>query len=465
MRTPATLIALVLAVVSLAACGTPVRGTAVRSPAVIAEDLARSAKSVVAPDFVNGSDGGDVDRLAATAITDIQAYWAETYPSLFGGPWEDLRGGFYSVDTADAGAEPPPCTESAATISGNAYYCSNGDVIVWDRAALLPVLTERFGGGGVLLVLAHEMGHAVQQRTGLGRGGDRDSAALYPGIVIEAMADCYAGSFIRWVVDGKAEHLQVEREELDSLMRALITFRDPLGTSHREASAHGDAFDRVSAFQDGFESGPRLCADITASNRAFTQRSFLSEEDAARGGNLPLPDLVPAISEDLGSYFSREMTQAGHEWSTPKIEPVTADPRCTAGEQGAVAFCPEQNSVQLREDGTLGDIHTNIGDFATGTVLASRFGLSALAAAGKPTTGEPAQRGTLCLAGAYTGSLLNPQGEFTVSPGDLDEAVQVLLGYDYPARDVDGGSIASGFDRVSAFRGGVVGGTKACDLG
>ncbi|QFU87035.1 neutral zinc metallopeptidase [Amycolatopsis sp. YIM 10] len=465
MRTPATLIALALAVVSIAACGTAVRGTAVRSPAVIAEDLARNTNSVVEPDFVNGTDGGDVDRLAATSITDIQSYWKATFPAVFGGPWEDLRGGFYSVDTADTDAEPPPCTESAATISGNAYYCSNGDVIVWDRAALLPVLTERFGGGGVVLVLAHEMGHAVQQRTGLGRGGDRDSAALYPGIVIEAMADCYAGSFVRWVVDGNAEHLRIDPGELDSLMRALITFRDPLGTSHREESAHGDAFDRVSAFQDGYDSGPKLCADINASNRAFTQRAFLSAEDEARGGNLPLPDLLPAISGDLGTYFSRELSASGHEWAPPKIEQVTTEPRCTGGEQGAVAFCPQQNSVQVREEGTLGDIHTNIGDFGTGTVLASRYALSALNAAGKPTTGEPAQRGTLCLAGAYTGSLLNPQGDFTVSPGDLDEAVQVLLGYDYPARDVDGGSIKSGFDRVSAFRGGVVGGTKACDLG
>ena len=95
----------------------------------------------------------------------------------------------------------------------------------------------------------------------------------------------------------------------------------------------------------------------------------------------------------------------------------------------------------------------------------TRYAPAALNAAGLELTGAQAQRSALCLAGAYTGSLLRPSREFTVSPGDLDEAVLVLLGYDYPSRDIDGAAMDGGFERVAAFRGGVLGGARECGLG
>jgi hypothetical protein len=111
-------------------------------------------------------------------------------------------------------------------------------------------------------------------------------------------------------------------------------------------------------------------------------------------------------------------------------------------------------------------MHTKIGDWSTGTILGSRYGLAVLATLGKPLTGPEAQRSALCVSGAYSGFLLarNDDG-FTLSPGDLDEAVQVLLGYDFAARDVQGNAPATGFERVAAFRTGAVGGFAACNLG
>ncbi|WP_158887383.1 neutral zinc metallopeptidase [Amycolatopsis anabasis] len=454
---------LVLLALALTACGAPVPGRAGPSSTIVGDAIRLSTSSLVDSGFVHGGDGGEIDKLAATAITDIQAYWTQAFPRTFGAPWQELRGGFFSADTADAGGQPPPCSKSTAAIAGNAYYCPSGDLIVWDRAALIPVLTERFGAGAVMLVLAHETGHAVQQRTGVTGGGERRRPDLYPGVVIESMADCYAGSFIRWVVDGHAEHLKLQRGELDSALRALITFRDPVGTPNTDNRAHGDAFDRVSAFQDGYDQGPELCSKITAENREFTQRAFGDAEDEARGGNLPLPDLISAMSGDLAEHFTLELSNLGKQWTPPRIEAAVPDPLCTSGKQGAASYCPVANAVQTTGP-VLPELHASIGDFGSGTELATRYALGVLHALERPLAGEETRRQILCLAGAYTGSLLKPQREFALSPGDLDEAVQALLAYDDPARDTEGGSIPSGFDRVSAFRTGVTGADPACGL-
>jgi len=445
----------------LTACGPSVEGSASASRALVADEIQQSTKSLVDPEFVEGGDGGDIDRLAATVITDIGDFWRETYPATFDGGWTELRGGYHSVDPTERGQDRPPCLDVAEQVEGNAYYCSTQDVIVWDRGALLPVLTERYGAGAMMVVLAHETGHAVQERSGIGRG----RGGLYTPIVIEAMADCYAGAFMRWVLDGNAEHLRLTASELDPSLRALITFRDPVGTDGRDSGAHGDAFDRVSEFQDGYDGGASPCAEITSQNRDFTQRSFNNAEDEARGGNLALPELLEALSADLGPYFTEALGAKGTGWTAPAVDQARTAPDCGTGRQGAAAFCAEDNVVRIATDGTIAEVHGRIGDFGAGTIVATRYALAAMSAAELPLTGAEAQRSVLCLAGSYTGSLLKPRREFTVSPGDLDEAVLVLLGYDYPSRDIDGGAIASGFERVAAFRDGVVGGARECGLG
>ena len=41
----------------------------------------------VDPSFVKNSDGGDIDRLAATVVTDVQQYWTEKFPTTFDKDW------------------------------------------------------------------------------------------------------------------------------------------------------------------------------------------------------------------------------------------------------------------------------------------------------------------------------------------------------------------------------------------
>ena len=129
----------------------------------------------------------------------------------------------------------------------------------------------------------------------------------------------------------------------------------------------------------------------------------------------------------------------------------------------AVDLCPGTPSTLAVDDRALSRIHDGIGDYASGTVLASRYALAAMAALGKPTTGARAGSTALCLAGAYTGDVGTPGTQFSLSPGDLDESVGLLQRDDSAARGTDGTSAPGGaYARIADFRNGVTGGAQRC---
>jgi hypothetical protein len=375
--------------------------------------------------FVQDTDRGPADALAGAVVVDGQEFWRNRFPDTFRTEWTALRG-VYSVDTANQTAKPPPCTSRAADLEGAAQYCAGADALAWDRAALLPVLKEEYGDGAVVLVVAHELGHAVQKRTGLDSALAGQDRERYPAILVEAMADCYAGAFVRWAADGHAPHLRLDAAEVDNALLALITFRDAAGADAGAATAHGDAFDRVSAFQDGYQHGPADCAGMTTTNRTFTARAFTT--DHPTGGHLSLTEVLDQATPDLRAHFNG-----------PPLTRLDHDPDCAA--QGPVTYCA--NQIQVGMTGELPKIHADIGDYATVVLLASRYGLA---------TGPP----PLCAAGAYTNTLLARKSGYTLSPGDLDEAARLLLRYDYASRDAAGKPTPTGYARFAEFRTGMV---------
>ncbi len=94
---------------------------------------------------------------------------------------------------------------------------------------------------------------------------------------------------------GRSPGCRSGSQDRDQALLALVGFRDPLGVDAGDAGAHGNAFDRVSAFQSGYADGPARCAGMTMDNQTFTQRRFGSAEDLARRGNLPLDALLGAF--------------------------------------------------------------------------------------------------------------------------------------------------------------------------
>jgi hypothetical protein len=204
---------------------------------------------------------------------------------------------------------------------------------------------------------------------------------------------------------------------------------------------------------------------MATTNRTFTQQSFRSPQDESSGGNLALPELLDLMGPDLDRFYAGVVAPRGGRWTAPATDRGAAT--CAGGDdevQGPVAWCATPTSTVHVDTGPgLADVHRRIGDFATGTLLASRYGVAALAALGRPTTGPDAGRDALCLSGAYSGNVGAGGTGFGLSPGDLDESVRLLLEDDDAARGTDGVSGAgTGYERISIFRSGVTDGVDRC---
>jgi predicted metalloprotease len=415
------------------------------------------------------------DAVAEVTTRTLQQFWAAAFPAAFGRDWDDIDS-FAAVHADTPGAARPPCVNRAADVAGQAFYCPAADAVAWDADGLLPDLYERFGPAGVAVVLAHEVGHAVQTRLGIDDAQAREPER-YPTILLEAMADCYAGVAVAHLMEQPVEGLSIGLAERDAALRALVGFSDPLGVDAADRRAHGNAFDRVSAFQDGYSAstagsppggvdppdmrraGAGRCAEMSLDNREFTQRRFGSEADEARGGDLPLPQLLPAVENDARGWFGRLVSG----WRAPAVEPAASCPGRAAAAQGPAAYCAASGAVTVDGDALAG-LHGELGDFAGATLVASRYGIALLDATDRATTGPAAGAAATCLAGAYTARLVDPPGGFRLSPGDLDEAVQVLLVGDWAARDAAGEADPAdhGFERVARFRTGALEGPEAC---
>jgi predicted metalloprotease len=401
---------------------------------------------------VAGTDGSAVDKIAENAVADVQSFWQKELPADFGKDFAPVK---QLISYDSNGPARKVCNSSTAGLV-NAFYCAADDDIAWDRGQLLPQLNDSFGPMAIVAVLAHELGHAVQFRLG-------SVSQATPTIVKEQQADCFAGTFIRSVAEGKSPHFQVSTGPgLNQIMATLFFVRDSAGSSAQASSAHGDAFDRVTAFQLGFADGAKRCAQIDAHEvqGRITEQQF-SPDDVDRGlgkGNLRVTD--QSALRDLQTTLRSAFDQTGAQ--PPAI--VTGQRACPdARATSPAAYCPGTNQITL-DITNLGRIGTppqqgtkgGIGDFAAFAEIASRFALAVEHATGHAVDGASTGQLTACLTGMWAGTITPAhRGVLQLSPGDLDEAVaEMLNGSSLIAADVNGAAVPSGFARVEAFRDG-----------
>jgi predicted metalloprotease len=398
----------------------------------------------------------DADATVTKAIKDVERFWAATFPKVSDGKaFKPVQGGYHPYTETDP---PPACGDSPADYQPNAFYCPAGDFIAWDAQNLIPELQANFGPLLVGVVMAHEYGHAIQTRLGVGD---------LPTVVLEQQADCYAGAWLADAIAGRSTAFpKVTPTQLDTTVGGILLLRDQPGTSAMDPRAHGNAFDRIRALRDGVEKGVVTCAGYRPDNVPVTEIPFQTPEDQLSGGDLPYRQAIQDLSADAQSYWDKTFPGlAGRPWTTLRLEAFdpSSPPECRNADElaGGSAFYCKDGDFAAFDGVRLGPaLHRNIGDNAIGMLIGDLFARAAQDRRGASTQDQAGQLAVDCLAGSWTNSLLrrSPGQGLTLSPGDLDEAVAALIAFGRVGDD----SGPSAFERIGAYRDGVLEGLPAC---
>lgn len=402
------------------------------------------------------ADPASSDQVVSLALDDLAVYWSERLPEVYGVDFEPV------ADLVPYGPTTPtpqcgPTELDYDDVAENALYCPDEDLIAWDRVALIPQLQEEFGPLTVGIVMSHEYAHAIQARAGV------DGST----VTLELQADCFAGAWVDDVQD-RISVFDTSGESLDDAIGGFLELRDSVGVSGGDPQAHGSGFDRVSAFQEGFEEGNEACATYEDDPPAVVAIPFGSRTDLEQEGNLPLADLIDPLLADLESFYQALFSDLGEPWDPidgvvpvdPSVDVVDCGDEQLSGDELRLAsfYCAADDTIYL-DNVDLVPTLDQIGDFAVGGEIARQYAFAAQSRL-ELVDGDDEQ-GRLhadCLTGVYAAAEFLqriPDQQLVLSPGDLDE---ILIAFLSVGEDTE----TTAFERTAAFRVGFVDGATAC---
>ena len=421
------------------------------------------------------------DAAVKAEMNDIVAFWTTEFPKLSSSPYKPLAGKVYP---GYPGRTDIPACGGSATIDyatelqDNAFYCPSADYVAYDDESLFPAVYGKLGAVSLGVILAHEIGHDVQTQAGV----PSNTAT----IVLEQQADCYAGTWINHLLHENNPKLPFAESDIKNALLALLSFKDPIGTTPAAPGAHGSGFDRVGAFEDGFTNGVVKCATYIDQLPPILELP-VDQSFFVNNGNAPLdnpdkpvlPDpnsptasagIFGLLITDLPRFWQAQLSTQNIAFTPPHVTGYDSSgrlPRCTdaAGDfaNDPAVYCHADNTIYVNRTLTTA-LYKQIGDFAVGYAVASAYGDDVQIALGSKLT--HAKRALLddCLAGAYTQSTIptasSQQNQVTVQAGDLDEAVKAAVTIGDATTTAD--KLGTGFEKVGAFRLGVLGGSDAC---
>jgi predicted metalloprotease len=450
----------------------------------------------------NQGGGGELEYQDTIdlAYEDIEAFWDETLPDLYGLEYSEVPLFAISEDT-DPDDLPELCGETVAyeDAAENAFagVCPDGEqIVVYDDDSLFPDLFETFGPFALVQVLAHEWGHVVQ-----GQVFTFDEFVNAPSIQKELQSDCFAGAYVAWVEAGESGAFETEPGDLETGLAGMLDFSDPLGFDPTEQGAHGNGFDRANAFSEGLEQGPERCAEYDDLNLLppVTEIPFTTEQDLANEGDLPIDDALEFGIEDLDLYWSTVFEVSGLDYdgiqegvdgfdprrksTLPECEDLDLSRRRPKAYRGAVFYCPGEEFIAYDEN-IIEDAHADIGDFAAMLLIGNAWAAGMqedLELAGGPLQVD-------CFGGSWAGSIPievdgdgvadfsangqpvvrdpdpptgDPLAAILLSPGDLDEVVRAFLLFSEPATGEDPDELTA-YTRLQTFRQGFFSGEEEC---
>ncbi len=402
-----------------------------------------------------GRGPAPLEASAAATQRSLLDFWGSEFPAVYDRPFQQLRGGFQAKTP-----QSPPFTcagrrQTYDDLKGNAFYCGgpDDDYIAYDATQLLPQLNNEFGGIAPAVVLAHEMGHAIQRRA------EVDA----PSVVTELQADCFAGSWVRHAEQTADDPVGLAAGALDTAISTVLVLRDQPGTPATNPQAHGLGFDRVNAFQTGYEGGTRECAALPDGRAVTTELPFRTVTEARTGGNLPFSEAVRVLSTSLDAFWTTALPQVapGENFDRPAQRPLDRRPDADCVVEIGAGYCPGDSTVVLVMPELL-QAHQRVGDLATGAALSDAWGLAAQSQAGRSSSGRESGLQRDCFTGAWISALAGDGTAGTsLSPGDVDEVLATIVAgsVDPAGPQVDRGGA---FERTAALRRGLFQGIRVC---
>jgi uncharacterized protein len=196
-----------------------------------------------------------IDLVDAVA-GDIQKTWAQLLPQQ------------YQTTQVSVFRDSVQSTCGRAGSASGPFYCP-GDRMVYLDLSFFDELSQRFKAPGDFAqayVIAHEIGHHVQNLTGTLEAASPDGRSNARSVQVELQADCYAGIWGHQAA--KSGNFSAGRVELDpgdaeeALNAAAAIGDDRLskGRIGPESFTHGSSAQRVAWFKRGMDTGdPSAC--------------------------------------------------------------------------------------------------------------------------------------------------------------------------------------------------------------
>jgi predicted metalloprotease len=213
-------------------------------PAILTEESART-----------GAPSDEAGQFVATVLADTEDNWTKILAAQ-GIGYRPPTLVLFSGTTASA------CGYASA--ASGPFYCPN-DRKVYIDLAFYRELKTRFNAPGDFAeayVIAHEIGHHVQNQLGLLRGtlgGGADSAAVRT----ELQADCFAGI---WAHGAESEDI-LDIGDIDEALNAAAQIGDDAlqrrtqGHAVPDSFTHGTSAQRSRWFKRGYETGEIAACD------------------------------------------------------------------------------------------------------------------------------------------------------------------------------------------------------------
>lgn len=206
-----------------------------------------------------GAPRDQLGRFASVVLADTETTWKQ----LLGPRYEEPRLVLFT------GAVQSACGTTSSAVGP--FYCP-GDHKVYLDLTFFDEMARRLGAPGDFAqayVIAHEVGHHVQNLTGVAntvrhlRRQTSEKEANTLSVRMELQADCFAGV---WGYHAKHERNLIEPGDFEEGLKAAAAIGDDrlqtLGQGHVQPDSwtHGSSAQRMTWLRRGLESGdPNLC--------------------------------------------------------------------------------------------------------------------------------------------------------------------------------------------------------------